>query len=232
MKGSGMMESLAQVPWSVVARTYGNTHATLIGLLVNWWVGLSPRSNWALEGGISAAKSSKTKGKKKGPACAALCDLVLCMRSEPVGAVKVEGSKPLAAIEKLESILATDREELRSLRFAVLVLHTYEAAGRGEKRTLPPAASPEVLSRIEELSGKFPDKRIVVILVDRKYERRNQGVRSLNEHYWGTTESIQGILFEGGEEVLRRPYDMSVLGLDLEPDLDELIVGALRLPTH
>ena len=216
MKGVGMMESLALVPWSVVARTYGNTHATLTGLLVNWWVGLSPRSNWALEGGISASKSTKTKGKKKTPSCAGLCDAVLCMRSEPVGAVKVEGSKPLAAIDKLESILATDREELRSLRFAVLVLHTYEPMGRGEKRALPPAASPQVLSKVEELSGKFPDKRIIVIVVDRKYARRKEGVRSLNEHYWGTAESIQGILFEAGEELQRRPYDMSVLEFDLE----------------
>jgi len=217
MKGIGMMESLAQVPWSVVARTYGNTHATLTGLLVNWWVGLSPRSNWVLEGGISASTNSKTKGKKKGPACAALCDVVLCLRSEPVGAVKVEGSKPLAAVEKLERILATDREEFRSLRFAVLVLHTYEAAGRGEKRGLPPAASPAVLSRVAELSGKFSDKRIIVISVDKKYERRKQGVRSLNEHYWGTAESIQGILYEAGEEIVRRPYDMSVL--EFEPEL-------------
>jgi hypothetical protein len=214
MKGLGMMESLSQVPWSVVARTYGNTHATLTGLLVNWWVGLSPRSNWALEGGISASRGSKIKGKRKGPACAALCDAVLCLRSEPVGAVTVAGSKPLAAVEKLGGILATDREELRSLRFAILVLHTYEAAGRGEKRTLPPAASPEILTKVEELSGKFPDKRIIVIAVDRKYERRKQGVRSLNEHYWGTAESIQGILYEAGEEMLRRPYDMSVLELE------------------
>jgi hypothetical protein len=138
------------------------------------------------------------------------------MRSEPVGAVKVEGSKPLGAIEKLESVLATDREELRSLRFAVLVLHAYEAAGRGEKRALPPAASPQVLSKVEELSKNFPDKRIIVIVVDRKYARCKKGVRSLNEHYWGTAESIQGILFEGGEEVLRRPYDTSVLDFDLK----------------
>ena len=209
MQGSGMMESLALVPWSVVARTYGNTHATLTGLLVNWWVGLSPRNNWALEGGIPASK-----GKRKGPGCAARCDALLCMRSEPVGVVVVEGSKPLSAIDKLETILATDREELRSLRFAVLVLHTYEAAGRGDKRALPPAASPELLSRVADLSAKFADKRIVVVAVDRKYERRKQGVRALNEHYWGTAESIQGILFEGGAETLRRPYDMSVLVLE------------------
>jgi len=217
--GIGLIEGLSQVPWNVVGRTYGNTHATLTGLLVNWWVGLSPRGNWALEGGLSLGKSAgknsnqaaKSKGNRKTSSGAAVCDAVLCMRSEPVGAVKIEGSKPLVAVEKLESILATDREELRSLRFAFLVLHSYEASGRGEKRALPPAASPAVLEKVAELSKKFPDKPIVVIVVDKKYERLKQGVRALNEHYWGTADSIQGILFQGGEELLRRPYDMSVL---------------------
>lgn len=219
MDASGIMEGLSQIPWNVVGRTYGNTHATLTGLLVNWWVGLSPRSNWALEGGLSLGKSApkgakgtaKSKGARKAPAGAALCDAVLCMRTEPVGAVKIEGSKPLVALDKLESILATDREELSSLRFALLVLHTYEAAGRGEKRALPPAASPAVLEKVARVSEKFPDKPIIVILVDKKYERLQKGVRALNEHYWGTPDSIQGILFEGGEELMRRPYDMSVL---------------------
>jgi hypothetical protein len=213
------MESLSQVPWNVAGRTYGNTHATLTGLLVNWWVGLSPRSNWALEGGLpvsqgagkTAGRGAKSKGKRKATTGAAACDLVLCMRSEPVGVVKIEGTRPLVAIDKLGSVLANDREELRSLRFAVLVLHTYEAAGRGEKRALPPAASPAVMEQIGTLSTKFPDKPIVVILVDKKYERLKEGVRALNEHYWGTPDSIQGILFKAGEELMRRPYDMSVL---------------------
>jgi hypothetical protein len=211
MQGSGILESLAQLPWSVVARTYGNTQATLTGLLVNWWVGLSPVGNWALEGGISARKGSGAKGGRKGPTSAALCDLLLCMRSEPVGAVKVEGSKPLAAVAKLDSILATDLQELRSLRFALLAVHSYEASGRGENRALPPAASPDMLEAVREVSGKFPGKPIVVIAVERNYQRWKNGVRALNEHYWGTVENVQGILFEKGEECMRRPYDVTVL---------------------
>ncbi|MHC4608000.1 MAG: hypothetical protein ACYTAF_13905 [Planctomycetota bacterium] len=217
MDGILMLESLSQASWSVVARTYGNAHATLTGLVVNWWVGLSPRSNWALEGSLTLPSGSGkgSSGKRKGSGSSALCDAVLCLRSEPVGAVKIEGSKHGAALGKLEKILASDREELRSLRFAILVLHTYEASGRGQNRKLPAAGTPEVLEKAAALSAKFPDKPIVLITIDKTYERLTQGVRSLNEHYWGTPDNVEGILFLGGDEMMRRPYDMTVL--ELEP---------------
>ena len=64
------------------------------------------------------------------------------------------------------------------------------------------------------LSRKFEDKPIIVITVDKKYERMTEGVRSLNESYWGTPSNIEGVLFMAGGEMMRRPYDMTVLELD------------------
>jgi len=36
--GANMLECLRNVRWDTVANTYGSSHATLIGLLVAWWI--------------------------------------------------------------------------------------------------------------------------------------------------------------------------------------------------
>ncbi len=36
--GANMLECLRNVRWDTVANTYGSSHATLIGLLVDWWI--------------------------------------------------------------------------------------------------------------------------------------------------------------------------------------------------
>ena len=49
--GDLFLERLAKVPWLVAARTFGNDHATLLGLLVHWWIAEQPNTHTALEGG-------------------------------------------------------------------------------------------------------------------------------------------------------------------------------------
>ncbi|MBW1997559.1 MAG: hypothetical protein JRJ29_06285 [Deltaproteobacteria bacterium] len=83
LDGQNVLRSLRNVRWNVAGKTYGNNHSTLIGLLVDWWVSVSPDCHWALEGG--PANGYKGKGVR------GQCDGMLCANDEPVGVVEVEG---------------------------------------------------------------------------------------------------------------------------------------------
>jgi hypothetical protein len=219
VNGILMMESLVQVPWSVAGRTYGNPEASLTGLVANWWIGLSPKHNEVLEGGLALARArdaketpaGKGRGGKKKTTAGPACDLVLCLRGEPIGLVEVESSKPLAALDRLEQLLASGFPELAPVRFAMAVLHAYQPSGKGAERSIPRAWSNEVLARAAELSRRFCGKNFVLLRLDKRYERLEAGVRSLNELYWGALDEVEGVLLRDGEEQVRRYYDFSLL---------------------
>ena len=57
--------------WNIAFRTYGNSHNTLIGLVVNWWITHAPQmdtggEHWAIESGIFYQEG------QNGEACAAI----------------------------------------------------------------------------------------------------------------------------------------------------------------
>jgi hypothetical protein len=217
VNGILMMESLVQVPWFAVARSHGNPEASLTGLLAAWWIGLAPKHNEVLEGGLAFTRRETAPAKGRGSSkkkCAAggpACDLVLCLRGEPIGLVEVESSNPLAALDRLEQMLASEIPELASVRFAMAVLHAYHPSGKGAERGIASAWSPELAARAAELSGRFCGKNLVLLRLDKRYERLESGLRSLNELYWGTLDEVEGLLLRDGEEQVRRHYDFSLL---------------------
>jgi hypothetical protein len=193
--GVSLLESLGRARWEVAHRTYGSSHSTLIGLLVDWWVRISPTRHSVLDGAPSCGRGSAGQG-----------DALFCRDDRPVGVLEAEGTDPLAKIRTISRYLKSDRAELRSIQFGILLQYAYEPTGRGRDRQYPAAESSKVMAEVQKVSVKHPQNAIVVVTLDKEFSRFTDGVRSCSEYYSGTTNKVAGILFHGGAEVRRRPY--------------------------
>jgi hypothetical protein len=83
LSGREILYSLKTVRWDTALRTYGNNHATLIGLLVDWWVSGAPEHRWALESGPTNGYAA--------PGVRGQCDALFCCDHAPLGVLEVEG---------------------------------------------------------------------------------------------------------------------------------------------
>ena len=105
--------------WHVAARTIGNDHSTLIGLLIDWWTSMDPEHHWALEGGPG---NGLPEGGGRGQR-----DALFCRGLAPIGVLEVEGYR--YAIEKIGSFFEAHYPELKPLEFGLLLLYNYEPKG-------------------------------------------------------------------------------------------------------
>lgn len=189
--GLALLEHLREVRWNVAARTFGNNHATLIGLVVDWWVSTAGAEHWAIEGGPGNGYAARgARGQ---------CDAMLCDGRGPAGVLEVEGYRYLLTARKLGSFFAAKYQELRSLRFGILILYTYTPVKRGLERRLPPAAHPPSVARLRAISKQYPDKALVLVTLDKEYILQHSGIRARSEYYFGEPSKIAGQVFVGGK---------------------------------
>jgi len=102
VKAKELLKFVKSVNWETAARTFGNSHCTLIGLLVDAWIKADCDRHWALEGAPALEKGSKT-----------LSDGIFVRDNDPVGILEVEGRYPLkskrqkrqSACEKISNYL-------------------------------------------------------------------------------------------------------------------------------
>lgn len=134
LSGREILHDLKTAQWDTALRTYGNNHSTLIGLLVDWWVSEDPERRWALEGGPTNGYSEQdVRGQ---------CDALFCLDRDPVGVLEVEGSRHRQAAKKIGTFFDGRYKEIQPIRFGILLLYTYEALGRGERRAPPICGCP------------------------------------------------------------------------------------------
>jgi hypothetical protein len=189
-----VFESLSSARWHVAHRTFGSSHATLIGLLVDWWVSLSP-DHTALDGAPSHGKGNAGQG-----------DVMFCRQEEPVGVLEVEGTKPLAKVESIVKYFNTERRELKSVWFGVLLLYSYAPFGRGEERQYRSAEDDGIIDAVQQATSPHPGRAIITIALDKEFSRIKSGVRSTSEYYSGTTRKVIATLFTGGKKA--RPIEL------------------------
>jgi hypothetical protein len=188
---SGIFEQLDKLRWRTAFRTYGNDHATLIGLIVDWWVSLRPDRNSALEGGPGNREA--TKGLR------GQCDAILCSDAQPVVVLEVEGTRVSHTIDKLRTFLTSTDPELRLLQSGILLLYAYEPKGHGKDRCFLKVMAPDISERILETSKKCGQKEIIVITVDKTYQKQVNGIRLHNEYYYGKPNKAEAFLFVDGK---------------------------------
>lgn len=188
-----IFESLAAARWEVAHRTYGSSHATLIGILVDWWISLDLESHTAFDGAASHGKGNLGQG-----------DALFCRGQKPMGVLEAEGTNPVAKVASIVKYFETGRTELQSVWFGVLLLYSYEARGSGARRQHRPAEDSAILELARKATEEHPTGAIIVITVDKQFMRFTEGVRSQSGYYSGTTSKVTGILFRTGKEDRRQ----------------------------
>ncbi len=197
-----LLNNLSTAQWLVAAKTFGNNHATLIGLMVNWWITAASETHWVLESGPSFGYRPNGEG-------GGLCDALLCEGNSVLGVLEVEGTRGKYTAEKIGYFFAAELEHYTTLKFAILLLYSYSPTGKGVSRTMQPARNPETFDEVCRVSALYPEKSIVVITIDKIYERPTEGIRKRSEYYFSKPSVITGYLFQQGQEVDSRVlYDM------------------------
>ena len=117
-----LLTSLEHVKWDIISQTYGSSHSTLIGLLVDWWITNSTEgSHWALESGLPYRKrESGEKGEKQ-----ERCDAILAEKDTFRGIVEVEGSRYESTIKKMIEYFSSDYLGYSSLQFGIFLAYGY-----------------------------------------------------------------------------------------------------------
>jgi hypothetical protein len=127
---------------------------------------------------------------------------MFCRQDHAVGVLEVEGSNPLAKVESIVKYFDTQRPELQSIWFAVLLLYSYAPFGRGEKREYRPAEDKDVFDAVQQATFTHPGRAIVTIALDKRFSRFASGVRSTSPYYSGTTRNVVATLFASGKKEL------------------------------
>jgi hypothetical protein len=195
-----IFESLSSVHWRTARRTFGSSHATWIGLLADWWVRLSPTNHTVLDGAPSHTTREGVKGS------AGQADLAFCRNQEPWGVLEAEGTRPCEKVATIRKYFETSRPELRSIRFGILLLYSYGAKGRGDKRKYVPAEDLDAVEAAKRATLKHSNRPIIYVAVDKARDPFLPGVRSTSEYYSGMVSKVTGIVFEGGAETDRRVF--------------------------
>jgi hypothetical protein len=123
MTGQQLLDSLKDVPWWVAARTYGSFHATLIGLMVQWWLTLDGGNHTVVESGPSVGGGDRRA-----------CDAVFCLGDDAAGLLEVEGGKIPETLDKIECFFSSPEPDLKTLEFVVFVVYAYIPRARCFRR--------------------------------------------------------------------------------------------------
>lgn len=188
MTPTELLHSLSRVRWDIARRTFGSSHATLIGLMSQWWIDLGADHN-VLDGAPSF-----------GHANAGWCDLMLCEQQKPFGVVEVEGTRHMEKLHTIGQYFASSRHELAGIKLGILVSYAYHPRGRGNALAYPSSRDSLVMARAEQLSQAHPDCALVVVNVDKAVDRGRGPLRETVKYYWGSVSTVSATLFAEGQE--------------------------------
>lgn len=190
-----LLEELRRVPWSTLARVYGNCHPTMIGLVTRWWLELSPDTHWVLDGAPSYAIGNRGRA-----------DAVLCDDHGPSGVLEVEASYQAETAKKVGKYLASRRKELAGMWFGILVLYSYEPEGSGAARHFPAVQDPALHTIVQKLTAQHPGNEILAVTIEKSFDSDTSGIRATRDYYKGALKFVRGISYVSGKERDRKAY--------------------------
>lgn len=198
-----LLDDLARVRWDIALRTYGNSHNTLIGLLVEWWIAGEPKERWALESGPAFGY------RPRGVGGGGQCDAILGAGPTSRGVLEVEGSRHAYTIEKIGKYFAAEHPDLASVEFGIFLAYAYGPVGKGAARTIPPLPVDDFLTASRAMTAQHPNKQLVVLALDKAWEPQKVGPRARSEYYGGRPSRVRGWLVENGDVLPEREYASS-----------------------
>jgi len=201
-----IFDTLGSVNWRVAANTYGSFHATIIGLFCQWWVSLDPKHHCVIESG--PAFGHGTREHRCGS-----CDALFCQDSNSVGILEVEASRVQLTIEKIGNFFGSQLDHLNTLKFAILALYPYGPTGRGDRRVVPSVPDEQAQNAVIELSRRYQGKTIIVVALNKVFDREVEGIRNRNDYYRCRLSNVRAFLYRNG----RPPTPNQLWSCDLSP---------------
>ena len=168
---SMVIDLARNINWETAARTFGNSHNSLIGLVVDAWIGVAPKARYVLEAPPALKENKKRKENARRHS-----DVILVHGVLPVGIVEVEGLNPCKACEKMAHYLKIRKHRFS---FGLCVFYACRPRGKGPKKELhwlkvkdagdKDAGLRKIKKKAEGISCKT-DKPLMLIFVDKEYE--------------------------------------------------------------
>lgn len=191
-----LLTSLERVRWNVLSQTYGSSHSTLIGLLVDWWItNFMGEAHWVLESGLPYRKREPgEKGEQQ-----KRCDAILIEKDTFKGIVEVEGSRYEETIEKMMDYFLSDYLGCSNLQFGIFLAYGYGCQPQtweeymkkfiqwGEKHT-------------QKLQEKRPGKQLIILALEKSCKQKKLGSHALGEYCW-TPSQVRGTIIQDGKEI-------------------------------
>lgn len=186
MDPSSIFASLGNAKWITAGRTYGNCHKTLIGIMVDWWIGCDA-THYVLDGCPSCSCGDQS-GHKYG-------DALYCDSNGPVGILEVEGNSQIEAAQKLERFFGSLAEDLtEKIQFAVLLFYSTKP------KNMAKPIGVEVEAAVRQVSSNHPGKDLIVICLEKTRELVLPGIRMRSDYFAGAVSSIHGSNYRGGKK--------------------------------
>jgi len=186
-----IFDTLRSVNWAVAANTYGSFHSTIIGLLSQWWASLIPKEHRVMESGPTFGHGTRNNPCGK-------CDAAFCQGNTAVGILEVEAARVLYTIEKIGSFFSSQLDDLNALKFAILALYPSIPTGRGDRRVAPSVPDNQAQSAVIKLSRQYWNKTIIVVALNKVFERQVEGIRNRNDYYRCRLSNVQAFLYRNG----------------------------------
>jgi len=207
MGSSELLSSLERVRWHIARHTYGSSHCTLIGLLVDWWISGNPQTRYALESGPSFGY--RPRAEKGG----GQCDAILVQEGTSRGVIEVEGGfqngasnieRYLITIDKIGKYFAAEYEDLKTLEFGIFL--AYPTRKEHMTGLLP---MEEFVERGLAVTREHREKQLAVLVLDKKLETQQSGPRARGNIYYKTTPNqIRGVLLESGTIIAENHFNL------------------------
>ena len=192
-----LLDDLMQARWSTAFKTYGNDHATLIGLLIDWWVS-SGDNRWAME----AAPRIDVGGK--GGTAQRACDGVLFEKGQALGLLEVEGMVYDGKIRNVGDFLLSNDEIISNCRFGIFLGYRTTAQGRGTLRHVEPLPSADWVEIAKEITIKMRGFEFILLGLDKEWCPEEKGPRTHNVYYQCHPKEVWGIRVKAGKAMKRQ----------------------------
>jgi len=177
------LDHFTTIDWTLISRTYGNCHSTLIGAMVLWWLKHFPDTS-VMESGPTHAYHKKGVGSTH-------CDALLLHKEKAIGVLEVEGTRYPETFKKMCEFLTSSESHWKHLEFGVLVGYAYGPEGSGRDRAIPKVE----LSHFYEHDLPAISKPVFVLLMQKDFPSKEDRSPEYDryrasEYYFGAFSSV------------------------------------------
>jgi len=190
-----LLKSLKKVRWDIAFKTFGSSHHTLIGLLVEWWIAHGyGRNRYVLDEGCTFKSHKKGKGSKR-------CDAVLVEGNDNArGIVEVEGSGHNKTIKKMRKFFQSTR--FKNLEFGIFLAYPTNSSARDGFYF--ECDSKKMIEQGKKITKKIKKTKLVMLFLEKEYESFDkEHLRFISSYYRGTPKKVLGTILCNGLEICK-----------------------------